>query len=477
MSRKITPVLVFAFFLTLAFAGCVSDPESAEKGARAPISRAASGARDPASPEFKAHVVVAVIDTGVNPYHAEFAEQYDFDDPATYIPGYPTDVVPLQLSPFKTPVGGAGGANRDQADATVWGATAARGLYRVEGTKIVGLISFGGALPGAGHGTMTSSRATGNTISVGGPTVRLVHVVGFTAEGIRWAAEQPWIDLLSISSGVTAGGVAPVAGNALSPNEMKAFQEAAHKKPFFASSGNGLGNVGLLGFPAWTRGPSGVPDVVSVGANDNGKMSVWHNQHSYIVGDGCSNPSATDNTADRIANTGGGTSSATPFSAGSGAALLLEARRLLGDAHVGVRYSEQPIASFNAWKSGYDGDAKVILAQGDPALHDIKEGPLADGFFTMQEFKDVLYHTAIAGGSEEKSDGAACTGPGGAFVPTQGVPRDVLAQFEGYGEVNGKSIEGAIDVLKGAKKDPARPGDDTWYGHFHTLRSATLPRT
>lgn len=457
----------------LALSGCLEESSDARtRDAPVVAKQAASPARDPASPEFRPHVVVAVIDTGVNVYHSEFAEQYEFSDPATYLPGYPTDVIPLQLSPFKSPAG----PNRERADSALWNQTKARTLYRVEDTKIVGLISFAGNLPGSGHGTMTSSRAVGNTISTGGPAIRLVHVLGFNAEGIGWAANQPWIDILSISSGVSTGVLVPGTGHVLDAATMKAFNDAAHKKPFFASSGNGIGNLGLLGFPSWLRGPSGVPDVISTGANDNGRMAVWHNQHSYIVGDGCQNPSATDNTPDRIANSGGGTSSATPFSAGSAAKMLLEARRLLGDAHVGPRYSDKPITSFSPWSSGYDGDAKVILAQGDPGGAGIQGGPLADGILTQEEFKDVLYHSAIAGGSEDKSDGNLCTGPGGAYVPGSQVPPEVRVHFEGYGEVNGKSIEAAVKVLGGQNKIPARALEDTWYRQFHGIKAATFPQ-
>lgn len=470
--RNVVALLLFAGFLAAAFSGCISEKGAEAAGAKAPAVRAGATARDPASPEFKPHVVIAVVDTGINPYHSEFAERYEYADPSEYIVGYPDDVIPLKLSEFKAR---GSAANRDKADEALWKATKPNTLYRVEGTKIVGLINFAGLLPGSGHGTMTASRASGNTISVGGPAARLVMVSPFSIEAIEWAASQDWIDMISVSSGLTTGTLVPLSSHVLDQDVMKRFNAAAHKKPLFASSGNGLGNTGAAGFPAWMRGPSGVPDLISVGANDNGKMSVWHNQHSYIVGDGCQNPSATDNSADRIANTGGGTSSATPFSAGSGAALLLEARRLLGDNHTGARTSPTAIPSFNSWKSGNDGDAKIVLAMGDPTLHQITDGPLADGVFTLQEFKDVIYHTAIPGGSEDPSDGNACTGTGGAFVPTENVPRDLLAQFEGYGEVNGKSAGAAVQVIRGDAKLPQRPGDDAWYERFYAIRSTTTP--
>jgi hypothetical protein len=453
---------------SLFIAGCVQDAPQTNEGTPEPP--ALNPARDPTSPFFKPHVVVAVIDTGNNPYHIEYAENYDPADPAEYIPDYPTDVQVLKLSPWT-----AGSSNREKADEGVWANTTNGVLYRYEGTKIVGHISFAGGLPGSGHGTMTASRATGNTISVGGNATRLVVVQGFTAESITWAADQPWIDIISISSGVSGGIIAPGLANVMSPDMMKVFQAAALKKPFFASSGNGIANAGLLGFPTWMRGPSGVPDVISVGANENGKMAIWHNFQPYIVGDGCANPSVQDNHADSIRNTGGGTSSATPFSAGTGAAMLLEARRLLGDTHVGVRYSQTPIQSFSAWDSFSPTDDKIIMAQGNASLHGITTGPLADGVFTAKEFKDVLYHTAISGGTVDASDGDECELTARGTVEGGMVPGPVRAQYEGYGEVNAKSMVLAFEVLAGTKPNPVRAVDDLFYSQFHTARRSVMP--
>lgn len=453
--HRSTALLTLLGLATALFAGCLGDDGNTDSQ---------STTDDPE--DIVPHVVVAVIDTGVNPYHSEFAEQYDDRDPAMYIPGYPEDVPVLALSPWND-----GAGNRDDADTETWNTTEPRTLYRYNGTKIVGHISFGGAMPGSGHGTMTASRATGNSISVGGPAVRLVVVQGFTIEAIEWAADQDWIDMISISSGISLGGLVPGAANAENQAGIEAFQYAAHKKPFFASSGNGLGNAGVAGFPAWTRGPSGAPDVISVGANENGNVAVWHNFHPYIVGDGCGNPSAQDNTADAIDNTGGGTSSATPFSAGTGAALLLEARRLLGDDHVGVRFADAPVDSFRAWDSLGPTDDTVILAQGEPG--DITTGPLADGVFTLQEFKDVLYHTALSEGTEDESDGDFCTTTATGVASGEDVPYEARVQYQGYGEVNAKSLEPAVEVLAGTQEVPDRPDDDEWYAYFHEFRTLT----
>lgn len=460
---RLAPLLLAA-----ALSGCLGAAPEVET-ANGPAT--STDPRDPDSASFRPIVTVAVIDTGINPYHVEYAELYDEADPAAYLRDYPKDVRALDVDLAADP----GDENRAASDASVWASTQERTLYRVAGTKIVGLISFEGDLPGGGHGTMTSSRAAGNTISIGGPATRLVLVKGFSPEAIRWAADQPWIDVMSISSGASSLVLVPFASNVVDTEIKAAFQYAAHRKPFFASSGNGVANAGLLGYPAWSRGASGVPDVISVGANDNGKVSRWHNQDSYIVADGCDNPSAEDGTRETIANTGGGTSSATPFSAGGGAAFLWEARRLLGDNGTGPRYADAPVASFGDWSSGYSEDAKVVLASGDPARHATSTGPLADGKLTLQEFKDVLYHSALAHPTVEPSDGDACLVLAGGEADTASLPQPVRFHVEGYGEVNGRSVDAAKQVLAGAAANPSRPDDDASYAQVYLVRATLDP--
>src|SRR5687768_11891122 len=103
------PLVLGVLIVSMAFAGCLADPPATESGTT--LKRVASPARDPASPEFKPHVVVAVIDTGINPYHSEYVELYDNAHPMEYIPGYPENVTALTLSPWKESARGM--ANRN----------------------------------------------------------------------------------------------------------------------------------------------------------------------------------------------------------------------------------------------------------------------------------------------------------------------------------------------------------------------------
>ena len=452
--RSLVAVLLLA---SLAMAGC--------SGSEEPAAPPAPAVEPPARPS----VVIAVIDTGMNLYHEEYRRAAGAQEPAG-IPPRTAVGLTLDAKTFE---------DAREADDKALMEMESKTLYTFPGTKVLAAISFQDRAddwplildrPGFyTHGTMTTSRATGNTIAIGGAEadIWLVMVQGFTVEAVLWAAEQPWIDLISISAGLSPNGVVPLVPNLMDSTAIPAFNVASHAKPFFASTGNGVGNAGVAGFPAATRGSSGVPDAVSVGANDNDRMSQWHNQGPYISADGCGNPSAQPDSTDAIEDTGGGTSSATPFSAGGGAVMLLEARRLLGDTAIGPRAGTAAAAA-DGWSSGRSEDASVILAQGPAGL--VPSGPLADGVFTMMEFKDVLYHTALVTATEDPSDGVACPAVGTSPTPADAVPEEERFPIQGYGEVNGASIQAALAVLRGQAPVPVRPADDESYDQQRSIK-------
>ncbi|HVM46309.1 MAG TPA: S8/S53 family peptidase [Candidatus Thermoplasmatota archaeon] len=424
-------------------------------------------------------VVIAVIDTGINFYHAEYRLANEASPLAAASPealarlGVPElSAVPLSLDAkdWKAAV---------KQDKETLMKMEPKTLYTFPGTRILGAISFYERdgdwpiildRPGYyTHGTMTSSRAVGNTVSIGGaePDIYLVMVQGFTPEAVRWVADQDWIDIASISAGLSffpvAPGVATVGEAAGLSDAIGAYNYLAHRKPFFASTGNGVGNAGLLGFPSWLRGASGAPNVISVGANNNGQMSHWHNQDPYISADGCANPAARADKTEEVSNNGGGTSSATPFSAGGGAKLLLEARRILQDLHVGPRVDDT--LAEEGWTSQRAADATVVLARGEPGL--VPDGPLADGVFTLSEFKRTLYMTALAVPTDDESDGNACMPFAGGFPGGEALPPEARFPIHGYGEVNAESIKAAIAVIQGEAPMPERPADDAQYEQAH----------
>ena len=463
------PMRVLASFslIVLLLAGCVSPAAQIEPLAAPPI-----------VPE-RPSVVIAVIDTGINFYHAEYrlgaaASPLAVATPETLEKLGVPETLPVGIS---LDVGDWEDAVEKDNDALM--AMEPETLYTFPGTRILGAISFyepDGEWPLIldrpgfyTHGTMTTSRAVGNSVSIGGaePDIYLVMVQGFTPEALRWVADQEWIDIASLSAGLSAfafvPGVPNVAEEVGLSDAISAYNYLSHKKPFFASTGNGVMNAGILGFPSWARGASGVPDVLSVGANNNDQMSHWHNQDPYISADGCDNPAADADDTEKTSNNGGGTSSATPFSAGGAAKLLLEARRILNDTHIGPRVDET--LAEEGWTSHRPADATVVLAKGEPGL--VADGPLADGVFTLSELKRTIYVTALPVPTEDESDGDACMPFAGGFPGGEALPVQARFPIHGYGEVNGKSIEAAIAVVKGEVPMPERPEDDAQYELAH----------
>lgn len=452
-------------FISLALAGCLSGDENA------PDTCEGEDCETPLADDFMPRVVVAIIDTGLQPYHEEFRQVREGEDgyahPSTYLEGYPADAadipITLQLDSYPDPEEMSPTAAHFEHDSDLWNATATDTLYWVPGTKTIGMIAFGygqeNALPGAGHGTMTSSRATGNTISVGGPEALLVNIRaplaleldadGDSNEGraTRWAADQPWIDIQSHSWGnfVQCGDV---AYNQLS-GWSESFKYARDKQLIFVAAANGYGNSGTLGYPSQCQSNSGVAGVVTVSATDNQGFAGWSNWFPAIAADGCANPAVYEPSLNETRNTGGGTSSATPYSAGGMAKLILEARRILRDPGVGIH--DGVIASAH--------EGAVVPAT----------GPLADGVFTMDEAKSVLFHTAQSPPTADPSDGDACTNQ----IPSQeGDDPLQWYPFIGYGEINPLTIDHAVAVIAGDVPEPERPTEDTLYDNDQEARRA-----
>lgn len=492
--RALAPLLAFGLLL----AGCVSPGGLLEPAADRPE-----------LPAGRSAVVIAVIDTGINLYHQEYALLPDANaTTAAAAPAAPTPEALAALGvPELVPVPLTVGLEWEDAvekDKDLLLKMEPETLYTFPGTRILAAISFqqsggqrctGGGLIGqvqgtmkcedwplildmpGGHGTMTTSRAVGNTISIGGaePDIHLVVVQGFTPAALRWVADQEWIDMASLSAGLSPYGIVPgvplVLDQAGMSEAIEAFNYLSHRKPFFASTGNGVMNAGTLGFPSWLRGSSGAPDVISVGANDNARMSQWHNQDPYVSADGCDNPSADSDSTESVSNYGGGTSSATPFTAGGGAKLLLEARRILGDTQVGPRVDES--LTSEGWSSGRPEDATLVLAKGAPGL--VPEGPLADGVLTLLEFKQLLYLTALPAPTADESDGDECLiVMAGGFPGGENLPPEARFPIHGYGEVNHASIAAALDVLKGAAPMPERLEDDAQYRMARARKMMTV---
>jgi hypothetical protein len=175
------------------------------------------------------------------------------------------------------------------------------------------------------------------------------------------------------------------------------------------------------------------------------------------VSDSCNSWAAFHNELEKSADyVGGGTSGATPFAAGGAARMLIEARRILGDSDTGVE--------------------KGVVAQGPKGL--VPDGPLADGEFTLEEWKEVLFKTATPRPERQHEDGSVCDSPLDAPYNTTPVKwTDVPAGYPeflhiGYGAVDDPAVKLAFDVLAGKEPMPDRTTTDQYFALDAAARAA-----
>lgn len=442
--------------------------------------------------------VLALIDTGINPYAPAFRDTSALArrHPSAYLPGYPKDARALELSlglPYEEAI------ERDRA---IWASVKRGELYWIPGTRIVGAISLGAGgtcsaerpppanagggcnerllLDDHGHGTMTASRAAGWPASLGAappgpdPATRIVAIEGLGAASVIWAADQGWIDVQSNS---WLSLVPSPANSRVADSTSAAFRRAAERMVTFAASGNGSAFVlGALPTPTYALSTS-PPGVILVGGHDNGRMTLWAGAPPHVVADAYGGMTALRDSSAPMAPhpIACCTSAAAPYAAGAAAALVATARAALGDDTPGV--------------------ADGVLASGKP--RGIAQGPLADGDLTLQEFTDVFLHTAQARPAEGRDDGLihwageprapdfTQYGPGAnpfcllcttTPVAWTSVPEQADAyQLIGYGAIDERSFKAALAVLAGREPLPERPAADAQYDADQQLRAVLFP--
>ncbi len=267
--------------------------------------------------------VVAVVDTGVNPYHEAFHAQ----DLATgNLPARVQDVQTGQ-GPVSVPVAPHDGyMDSLRTDAGVWTQVPSRTLVHFEGTNVLGYHLDETRLPNlpvldrAGHGTMVSHAVTNQN-----PDVLVVMVTGSDYdEGVAWAASQPWIDLISLSWGpvVNAAGVAEPYAFGFRTAEVT-LDAWSRGQVVFTATGNDP-------TPAFTDTTSGPPWVHAV-SGSNGDTHGRNLMSGNLV-DTVANWTQTLATYDTLdgERTASGTSFATPLTAGVASRILHEVRAEAG---------------------------------------------------------------------------------------------------------------------------------------------------
>lgn len=326
----------------------------------------ASNARAPqVAAAHRAHVVIALIGESVNPYQRDFAAPGRSGNPADWLPGYPSNSRPLHLD-LTEPDLSAAIAHDDKS----WRSIKPGQLYYIPGTKFAGVVYLPSPLDRAQstsfnsddptrtlatprpivdgytfHGTGVASVAAGDRYGTC-PDCDLVMVAADDpATGLAWAAQQPWIDIISNSWGGPAG--VPSQATLGHPDRAAQIQSAAslaaassgHAVLF--ASGNGVTDLGPTTHGTqhsltWDSPYAGPPWVLTVGASKavTGQPTDWHNIPVDVIAQG-----ELRAAADSRSTTGTmvfyGTSCSTPIVAGVLGEALLRARQAVGDFHVG----------------------------------------------------------------------------------------------------------------------------------------------
>ena len=406
--------------------------------------------------------VIGIADTGINPYHLEFSAQaYPDPDvlartdgftrhPSEYIPGYPADAQALDIT--------LGQGYFPEGDKPIWNGneTIQPGeLYWIPGTKIVGAIDAGGStgvtsgddphpiLDDNGHGSGSASVSAGNRYGYC-PTCLLVVVEALDETVV---SGLPWVDVSSNSFGYVGGlPVGPVVG----PNESTKAAAERGQTVLFAA-GNGVGNAFDVPVSTYGSDQTGPDWTVTVGAlrRDNQRAVIGDGipVHISAWGDGNLPSACRSGTVGQCAF--GGTSAATPYTAGVFATTLTKVRDAIGDEAVGQR---PPVALPGGGTQGQ------VIAEGVPVP---ESGYLADGLLTRAELREAVLKTAYPLTGELSPYPYPVTAP---------YNDDTNVLFEGYGAATPEGARRATDVLLGRATLPDRAEEDEFFTLDRTVR-------
>ncbi|PKK86124.1 MAG: hypothetical protein CVT48_02560 [Thermoplasmata archaeon HGW-Thermoplasmata-1] len=214
----------------------------------------------------KSHVVVAYIDSGINPYHQQFRRPDMMAHPSAYISDYPADSIPLNLT-F-----GDSYQQNVRNDTATFSEVERGSLYWIPGTPVIGAVSFSqdyvlNLVEADGLPILSDSSDHGNsvasTILNNNQEVLLVVIEAGSkdlAEAMNWAAEQPWIDIISSSFGLLTGVEVPepVFWSGVSEAIKKAYDSG---KILTQGAGNRI-------MPPWFGDTAGPPQIINVGGFD-----------------------------------------------------------------------------------------------------------------------------------------------------------------------------------------------------------------
>lgn len=241
-----------------------------------------------------AHTVVAVIGTGINPYHDFFDAPALTAHPSTWLPGFPTSATPVSLS-----LGAGGYDTAVAADAATWAGlqrssydldtgTFDEHLYTFPGTRVVAAVSIGApftssdatpVLDDEGEGTYHAGLAAGAGLGAADGDVLVVAVEASTwrPDGVRWAARQPWIDAIVVPQTLAAD--APMTTGPTGDRkdmEWATYEAYRRGKPVFVPAGGVVLRQPAEKCTTYTSGTTGPAWVTRVGATPEDAYGTWH---------------------------------------------------------------------------------------------------------------------------------------------------------------------------------------------------------
>lgn len=410
----------------------------------------------------KPHAIVAVIDTGTSPYSNEFRRANLVESPASWVTGMTPNLKQINLCFFDNATKTVDQsrcpstvAQAQAADLNEWkriavsdvGATGAQqgDLVWFAGTNVLG-ISFAHAgdanypiLDGAkgaddSHGTYTSSDVAGATTGTC-PECLFVMIEVDSVEaigaGYRWAAAQPWIDVItsSVSVGIIGVGANPV--DFFDVNSQAAKTAVTNGKLVFEAAGNGVGNFGLAPTSTALYGNYN-PWTIPVGCSvaPSGQSCFYSDFPAPIDATGIDRKAARVDAWSGVVDTGG-TSFSAPSSAGVAARAIYALRTQYNDV------VEGPSAT----------GTKTLVRLGSSSAP--ATGPLANGALTRLELEELLFKTARRQTDPTQWDGTLNLDPFGSIIGPSIPPNLALFVKQGYGHVyNGSFGVGATGAVE-----------------------------
>lgn len=394
-----------------------------------------------------ARVVVGVIDTGINPYH-----EYFHAGGPLYKSSKPSSVTPAVLKEF--------GIDKDNIiDVTRTGNFAAdykkdsaqfekikKGEpYWFAGTNIIGISFTDDATRRLRPDGNESTHGIGTAASVltANPEAIVVAIEGMgVKEAEEWAFKTPAVDIVSTSYGPATS--APTLNHLAFSYTGVVTNGKAH----FGASANDPSYAGLdaTSGPWWTIGVAGFEE-----GSSNGRQVLSGNVPDF-VGDFTQELPYCRSCEEGLESVGG-TSFATPRSAGTFSKILLEARRAAG--HVGgiVKDGDEMLMvsgkkSFTVWEMRRALEEAAYYPEGqtyEPG--ELGSAPVAEeapwfqmgwGLITPDPAADVIDETlarlGIRGKAERSKPQAACDFMTQNMAARRGYWQNAAALGEGFGQ-------------------------------------------